>query len=194
MAPKIVSEIEQASICLLHFFLIGFSYIKHIKFENHYKKGGYVLDLQVIQGTKEMKTDEPTFYPKKTMDKIKESNDIVDVISDFVPVKNYGEDIVAVCPFDKEGGYTLLISKHKQLYNCYECGASGDVFSFIMQYKNASLKEAAEYLAERSGIMLPKPMKGHIGRQEREDIFQINKEAANFYYHNMRADDNTGLN
>ena len=176
------------------FFLIRFSYIKHIKFEKHYKKGGYVLELQVIQGTKEMRADEPTFYPKKTMDKIKESNDIVDVISDFVPVKNYGEDIVAVCPFDKEGGYTLLISKDKQLYDCYECGASGDVFSFIMQYKNASLKEAAEYLAERSGIMLPKPMIGHIGRQEREDIFKINKEAANFYYQNMRADDKTGLN
>ena len=176
------------------FFLIRFSYIKHIKFEKHYKKGGYVLELQVIQGTKEMRADEPTFYPKKTMDKIKESNDIVDVISDFVPVKNYGEDIVAVCPFDKEGGYTLLISKEKQLYNCYECGASGDVFSFIMKYKNATLKEAAEYLAERSGIILPKPMVGHIGRKEREDIFQINKEAAHFYYQNMRAADKTFWN
>ena len=136
---------------------------------------------------------EATYYPTKVMEQVKEANDIVDVISDFVPVKRYGDDVIGVCPFHPGDDNSLLISVPKQLYQCYDCGASGDVFSFVMQYKSVSLKEATEFLAERKGIELPEPHVSRIGSREREDTFLINKEAAKFYYKNIQGPDKAGL-
>lgn len=140
-----------------------------------------------------MITQEATYYPAKVMAQVKEANDIVDVISDFVPVKRYGDDVIGICPFHPGDDNSLLISVPKQLYQCYDCGASGDVFSFVMKYKNISLKEATEFLAERKGIELPEPHVSRIGSREREDTFLINKEAAKFYYKNIQGPDKTGL-
>ena len=146
-----------------------------------------------MRNHKTMGNEEATYYPAKIMDKIKEANDIVDVISDFVPVKNYGTDVIGLCPFHPGDDYSLLISPQKQLYQCFECGANGDVFSFVMQYKQVSLREAAEFLAERKNIELPNPRVSTIGSKEREDTFRINKEAARYYYQNIQKPDNAGL-
>lgn len=139
---------------------------------------------------------ESKYYPKSVMEEISSRNPIADVIADFVSVENDHGHVSASCPFCEAGDgkeKTLLVSTEKNTYQCFECGASGDVFSFIMEYKNVSLREAAEILAKRVNMNLPEPISSKAGRQEREDIIKINQEAARYYFRNLTGPDKSGL-
>lgn len=140
--------------------------------------------------------EESKYYPKRVMEEIRSRNPIADVITEFVPVeKNHGH-VSASCPFCEAGDgkeKTLLISTEKNTFQCYECGASGDVFSFVMEYKNVSLNEAAKILADRVNMELLEPMASKAGSQAREDIIKINQEAARYYFRNLTGPDKSGL-
>ncbi len=128
--------------------------------------------------------NEATYYPKEVMAQVKEASDIVAVISEITTVTKAGPDIIAQCPFckkehDKSG--MIAISASKQLFVCLDCGANGDVFSFVTKYLNASLREATEYLAKRAGVNLPAPRASKLGKKERETILTLNREAALFF-------------
>ena len=141
-----------------------------------------------------MVNENATYYTKDIMEQVKSANNIVDVISECIPVKRYGLDIVGQCPFHEGEDFALLISDKKQVYQCADCDASGDVYSFVMNFKHISLREATEYLAARAGITLPDPHESITGRKERETTLAINKEAAQFYFRNLtNKQDLTGL-
>ena len=85
---------------------------------------------------------------------IRSSVDIVDVISDYIPLVNKGRNYFGVCPFHDDNHPSMSVSKEKQIYKCFSCGATGNVFNFIMDYENISFREALSKVASMAGISI----------------------------------------
>lgn len=125
---------------------------------------------------------------EENIEKIIESNDIVDVISEFVPLKRAGRGYMGVCPFHNDKGPSMSVSQEKQLYHCFGCGASGNTVGFIMKIRNLDYIDAIKYLGDRAGIKIedeiqdPQKLKYEALRN---DLFQINIEAARYFLSNL---------
>ena len=91
---------------------------------------------------------------EEKINEIRKSVNIVDVISDYIPVEQKGKNYFAICPFHDDHNPSMSISPEKQIYTCFVCGAHGNVFTFIMDYENVSFVEAVKMVANRVGIDL----------------------------------------
>ncbi|SDB21527.1 DNA primase [Eubacterium oxidoreducens] len=131
------------------------------------------------------------YYSDELVEQVRMSNDIVDVISGYVSLKKKGANHMGLCPFHNEKSPSFSVSGSKQLYHCFGCGASGNVFSFLMEYEKYTFPEAVEALAERAGISLPKVERSKEEREKedtRTKLYEINKEAAKYFYMLLRAE------
>lgn len=125
-------------------------------------------------------------YSEELIDDIKNSNDIVDIISQYVILKRSGRNFFGLCPFHKEKTPSFSVSPDKQIFHCFGCGAGGNVIHFTSKIENVDFKESLEILAERAGIELPTLEGGADSKKQflKEKVYEINKEAA-MYYHEM---------
>lgn len=87
-----------------------------------------------------------------TINEIRKVNDIVDVISSYIPLSKKGKNYFGVCPFHDDTNPSMSVSSDKQIYKCFSCGASGNVISFVMDYEHVDFREALSILAKRCGI------------------------------------------
>ncbi|NLM97219.1 MAG: DNA primase, partial [Halanaerobiaceae bacterium] len=119
------------------------------------------------------------------VERIKYSLDIVDIISEYIPLKRTGNNYTALCPFHQEKTPSFTVNPDKQFYYCFGCGSGGDLISFVMEIENISFREALKILAERAGLDLPASDISfqERDRKERELIFTINKLSAKFYHY-----------
>jgi len=92
--------------------------------------------------------------PSEKLDEIASLSDIVDIISNYIAVKKRGKSFLAVCPFHPDKNPSMSISQEKQVYHCFSCGASGNVFKFVQEYEKITFQEAAIKLAEKAGIKI----------------------------------------
>ncbi len=121
--------------------------------------------------------------------KIKEQNDIVDVISESVKLKRTGRNYVGLCPFHNEKSPSFTVSQDKQIYKCFGCGEAGNVISFIMKDKNISFPEAARFLAEKANISIEVDNEeNNVQKDMYNKMYNINVEAARYFYNNLRKD------
>lgn len=122
-------------------------------------------------------------YSDELVDEIRNSNDIVDVISQYVVLKRSGRNFFGLCPFHREKSPSFSVSPDKQIFHCFGCGAGGDVIHFVSKIENLNYKEAIETLAEKSGIALPTLTDGQDAEKlkRKEKVYQINKIAARFF-------------
>ncbi len=95
------------------------------------------------------------FIPEDKISEIKNTADIVDVVSDAVLLKKAGRNYVGLCPFHVEKTPSFTVSPEKQIFYCFGCGAGGNIFSFLMKKEGLSFPEAARLLAKRCGIEIP---------------------------------------
>jgi DNA primase len=118
--------------------------------------------------------------PKETIDRVRESLDIVDVIREYVPnIKKIGKDYRSLCPFHQDKKPSFYVSPSKNIFHCFGCHVGGDVFKFVMQYENISYTEAIKKLAPRTGITIEDFF---VERDtERTAIFEVLEKAAVFY-------------
>src|SRR5574344_334912 len=86
------------------------------------------------------------------IDKIRSNADIVDIISDYIPLTQKGKNYFAVCPFHDDHKPSMVVSKEKQIFNCFTCHTGGNVFSFVMKYENVSFPEAVKIVADKIGV------------------------------------------
>jgi len=123
-------------------------------------------------------------YSEELIDDIKNSNDIVDIISQYVTLKRSGRNFFGLCPFHKEKTPSFSVSPDKQIFHCFGCGAGGNVIHFTSKIENVDFKESLEILAERAGITLPTIDGGIDSKKQllKEKVYEINKEAALFYH------------
>jgi len=121
--------------------------------------------------------------------KIKEQNDIVDVISERVKLKRIGRNYTGLCPFHNEKSPSFSVSQDKQIYKCFGCGEAGNVISYIMKDRNVSFPEAARVLADRANISIEIESEGNNEQKDmHKKMHNINVEAARYFYDNLRKD------
>ncbi len=126
------------------------------------------------------------FYSEDVVEEIRTRNDIVDVISSYVPLKKKGSNYFGLCPFHNEKSPSFSVTREKQMYHCFGCGASGNVFTFVMEYENYTFPEALQHLAQRAGMELKtRELSPEEKRQAdyKSLLRQMNKDAANYFYY-----------
>ena len=124
-------------------------------------------------------------YPREVIDEVRLQNDIVEVISQYVPLKQKGSSYFGLCPFHNEKTASFSVNSEKQFYYCFGCGAAGNVFSFLMEMENMDFPEAMKKLAERAHITLPEPEKSAqvvAAEQLKQRLFDIHTTAGRFFY------------
>jgi len=122
--------------------------------------------------------------PEQTIEEIRSRADIVEVISDFVPLKLSGKNHKGLCPFHSEKTPSFTANQEKQIYHCFGCGAGGNVFRFLMEIDDLSFVDAVKKLAQRYNVVIPQT--GHRGSEtgtpsERESLLGINRKSAEFF-------------
>ncbi|MBR3002762.1 MAG: hypothetical protein IKF38_04280 [Clostridia bacterium] len=90
------------------------------------------------------------YYSETIIDEVRQSNDIVDVISQYVHLKRSGRNYFGLCPFHNEKSPSFSVSPDKQIFHCFGCHVGGNVFTFLTKIENMSFLEAVQNLARKS--------------------------------------------
>ncbi len=128
------------------------------------------------------------YYPEELIQEIRERNDIVGVISEYVTLTRKGHNYFGVCPFHNEKTPSFSVNAQEQYYHCFGCGAGGNVYTFLMQIDNMNFVEAVKALADRAHIDLPE---AELSPQEkkrllrRNRLLEITTEAARYFYYQL---------
>ena len=130
------------------------------------------------------------YFSEDLVEEVRLKNDIVDVISGYVKLQKKGSSYFGLCPFHNEKSPSFSVSRQKQMYYCFGCGAGGNVFTFVMEYENYSFVEALKMLAERVGVELPE-MEYSKEAKEKADLkntlLEVNKLAAKYFYAQLKG-------
>ena len=126
-------------------------------------------------------------YSDELIDEIKNSNDIVDVVSQYVRLKRTGSNYSGLCPFHSEKSPSFFVSPNKQIFHCFGCGVGGNVFHFISKIEGVNFRESVKILAEKANITLPSLDNNGNSKAEflKSRVYEINKETAQFYHENL---------
>lgn len=125
---------------------------------------------------------------KETVQRILDTADIVDVVSDFVHLKRRGANYMGLCPFHNERTPSFSVSKSKNICKCFSCGKGGSPVNFIMQLEQLSYNEALRYLAKKYNIEIKEREQTDQERElesERESMFAVNEYAMQHFEHNI---------
>lgn len=123
-------------------------------------------------------------YSDDVIEEIISSNDIVDVVSQYVTLKRSGRNFLGLCPFHKEKTPSFSVSPDKQIFHCFGCGVGGNVIHFVSKIENLNFKESLEMLADKAGIILPTIDSGEDSKRQelKEKIYKINEAVAELYH------------
>ena len=127
-------------------------------------------------------------YSEELIEEIRSSNDIVDVISQYVILKRRGRSFFGLCPFHKEKSPSFSVSPDKQIFHCFGCGVGGNVIHFISKIENINFRESLELLANRANIALPvldDSFEDSKKMMLKSKVYEINEIAAKFYHENL---------
>lgn len=126
-------------------------------------------------------------YNDDLKQEIRNANDIVDVISQYVILKRSGKNFMGLCPFHKEKSPSFSVSPDRQYYHCFGCGKGGDVYNFIMEIERLSFREALQFLAERGHIKLPEINDEEFNKKQYmiDRMNKINLETTMFYHERL---------
>lgn len=121
------------------------------------------------------------------INEVRFKNDIVEVISSYLPLTKKGKNYFGVCPFHADTNPSMSVSREKQIYKCFSCGASGNVFNFVMDYEQVDFKEALSILAKRAGITIGnfKPTK----EKKYEKYYKMYDLTVKFYQNNLNSEE-----
>jgi DNA primase len=129
-------------------------------------------------------------YSEEFIEKVRAANNIEDIISGYVKLQRKGSSYMGLCPFHNEKTPSFSVHPGRQTYHCFGCGASGDVFNFIMEYDRMSFQEAIVSLANRAGIAVPEndvTEEQKKAASEKIRLLNIQKDAAMFYYYKLHS-------
>ena len=126
-------------------------------------------------------------YTDDIKEEIRASNDIVDVVSQYVTLKKSGRNYFGLCPFHSEKSPSFSVSPDRQYFHCFGCHKGGDVFTFISEIERVSFREALEMLAEKSGIALPTVENPEFNKNQelKKKMYKINSMATMFYHERL---------
>jgi DNA primase len=123
-----------------------------------------------------------------SVQQVKDAADIVECISEWVPLKKSGSNYKGCCPFHSEKTPSFMVNPSHQFFHCFGCGESGDIFSFIMKYHRLSFPEALKKLANRYSIILPEKKISPREMAKIENLnrlYEITEKTAEIYHQNL---------
>lgn len=120
------------------------------------------------------------------LNEIRNSLNIVDVISNYVPLSMKGKNYFGVCPFHDDHSPSMSVSPERQIYTCFSCGTTGNVFKFIQDYDNISFMEAVKKCADMAGISLD--ITGYKTTNKYQDLYDIYELSQKFYQNNINTE------
>lgn len=126
-------------------------------------------------------------YSEEIIEQVRQNNDVVDVISQYVHLTRKGRNYFGLCPFHNEKSPSFSVSPDRQIFHCFGCGVGGNVYSFLMKIEGIGFKEAVEQLAEKANIQLPTIENAEdTAREElKAKIYKINQFTAEYYHQNL---------
>ena len=126
-------------------------------------------------------------YSDEIIDELRQTNDIVDIISQYVHLKRSGRNFFGLCPFHNEKSPSFSVSPDKQIFHCFGCGVGGNVFTFLTKIEGINFIEAVQMLAERSNIQLPTLDNNADSAKEilKSKVYKVNEFAATYYHENL---------
>ena len=128
--------------------------------------------------------------PEEQIDEIRNSADIVDSISGYVQLRKRGKNFIGLCPFHHEKTPSFTVSPDKQIYHCFGCHAGGNVFKFLMEYKNISFIESVQEIADSLGIKIKQDSTPFSEENsELEELYDINLLAAKYFSNKLLKSD-----
>ena len=128
--------------------------------------------------------------PESKIEEIRSAASIVDVISGYVQLRKRGRNYLGLCPFHSEKTPSFTVSEDKQIYHCFGCHAGGNVFKFLMDYEKISFIESVQELAAQLGIDIEYESSPGAEKQSEQEVFyDINTEAAKYFYNNLHNSD-----
>ena len=128
-------------------------------------------------------------FSEELIQKIKEENDIVDIVSEVVTLKKTGKNYLGRCPFHSEKTPSFTVSSEKQIYKCFGCGEAGNVISFVMKTRNMAFPDSVKFLGEKVGIVVDdtnSPGKSSAANEKYQRMYDINIQAGRYYYTNLK--------
>ena len=127
------------------------------------------------------------------VNKIRSNADIVRVISSYLPLQQKGRNYVAVCPFHNDSNPSLTVSQEKQIYKCFSCNASGNVFTFVQEYEKIGFLEAVKKVCELTNQRVEgfeKVIKKNEVPKEKQVLYNLLNDLGNFYSYNLKNSSN----
>ncbi len=130
----------------------------------------------------------PGIFSEDLLDDIRNANPILEVVSEFLPLKKSGRNYKGLCPFHSEKTPSFMVNPERQIFHCFGCGEGGNAFGFLMKYQNLTFPEAVRQLAKRGGVSLPERIVPVRREESRErDRLREAVEAAGEYYRRCLA-------
>lgn len=126
------------------------------------------------------------------LEEIKDRVDIVDLISEYVHLKQAGQNWKGLCPFHTEKTPSFTVSPAKQIYHCFGCGNGGDIFTFMVRYESISFPEALRILARKAGVAIKGSRGGTKGTGEKETLLNIHRDASWFFQQSLAKNAKAG--
>lgn len=123
------------------------------------------------------------FIPDNIIQEIKSRNDIVDIISEYVPLTASGRNFKGLCPFHEENTPSFMVSRERQMFKCFGCNEGGDVITFLMKHENMNYPEAVRSLAVKCGVTIPEAtQESEAVSLARDRLHKLNKFAVDYYH------------
>jgi len=127
-----------------------------------------------------------SFINDKIKEEIKSRADIVDVISEYIPLKQKGKAFVGLCPFHDDTNPSLSVRRDMGQFRCFSCNTGGDVFTFIMKYQNLTYPEAIKSLAEKYGITITElPQEDGTAQKVKYELKNLNQFAVEYFHRTL---------
>ena len=126
-------------------------------------------------------------YSEEILNEVRQANDIVDVISQYVHLKRSGRNYFGLCPFHNEKSPSFSVSPDKQIFHCFGCGVGGNVITFVSQIEGLNFVETVQMLAERANIQLPTLQNNGDTQREilKDKVYKVNEFTAEYYHQNL---------
>lgn len=123
-------------------------------------------------------------YSDEILNEVRENNDIVEVISQYVHLKRSGRNYFGLCPFHNEKSPSFSVSPDKQIFHCFGCGVGGNVITFISKIEGIGFIEAVQNLAERANLVLPTTFNNENSKREelKTKVYKVNAYTADYYH------------
>lgn len=123
---------------------------------------------------------------QETINEIRSKVDIVDFVGEYIPLVQKGKNYFGVCPFHNDTNPSLSVSRDKQIYKCFSCGASGNVFTFMMNYENVDFRTAVSVLARKAGIAIDDASVG-VKTNKYSKYYDAYDFASKYYQNNLNT-------